>query len=197
MSLAGRDRLITCRWVQNICLRNTYNTDRGRHKNRRHNSALELEGNPMRQIFYMSLSSVPGDGADLSGILNQSRHNNAIDCITGFLWSDGKRFLQALEGPRVSVEACFERIKRDTRHYYLTVLSDQRITSHEFGTWNMVHRRAREEASLYDAQVRRLLHQASDGVRAHFMALINTTPIHSSPHQIAVTNPSAIMIRST
>lgn len=151
----------------------------------------------MRQIVYVSLSSVPGDGADLSGILNQSRHNNAIDGITGLLWSDGKSFLQALEGPRVSVETCFERIKRDTRHYYLTVLSDQRITSHEFGTWNMVHRRASEEASLYDAQVRRLLHQASDGVRAHFMALINAAPTHPGLHQVAVTKPSSITTQST
>lgn len=78
----------------------------------------------MRQFVYVSLSSVPGDGADLSAILNQSRHNNAIDGITGLLWSDGKSFLQAIEGPFVSVEDCFERIKRDTRHYYLTVLSD-------------------------------------------------------------------------
>ncbi|MEG3084346.1 BLUF domain-containing protein [Sphingomonas sp. PB2P12] len=126
------------------------------------------------KIVYVSLSSVRGDGADLASILNQSRHNNAIDGITGLLWSDGKSFLQAIEGPRVSVEACFERIKRDTRHYYLTVLSDRRITTPEFGTWNMIHRRANEEASLYDAQVRRLLHQASDGVRGHFTALLGT-----------------------
>jgi hypothetical protein len=57
----------------------------------------------MRQIVYVSLSSVPDDGADISAILNQSRHNNAIDGITGLLWSDGKSYLQAIEGPRVSV----------------------------------------------------------------------------------------------
>lgn len=143
----------------------------------------------MRQIVYVSRSSVPGDGADLSGILNQSRHNNAIDGITGLLWSDGRSFLQAIEGPRVSIEACFERIKRDTRHYYLTVLSDNRITSHEFGTWNMIHRRKNEEASLYDAQVRRLLHQASNEVRTHFISLIDTTtPIHPLPNETTSQN---------
>jgi hypothetical protein len=148
----------------------------------------------MRQIVYVSLSSVPSDGADLSGILEQSRHNNAIDGITGLLWSDGKSFLQAIEGPRISVEACFERIKRDTRHYYLTVLSDQRITNHEFGSWNMVHRRANETADVYDAQVLRLLRQASDGVRAHFLALIGTTtPKPPSPIHIALTKASTIV----
>jgi hypothetical protein len=145
----------------------------------------------MRQIVYVSLSSVPGDGADLAAILNQSRHNNAIDGITGLLWSDGRSFLQAIEGPRVSVESCFERVKRDTRHYCLMVLSDQRITSHEFGSWNMVHRRANEEANVYDAQVRRLLHQASDGVRSHFMALIGrSTAPHTLPLDIVPANPS-------
>lgn len=125
----------------------------------------------MRQIVYASLSSKPGRGADLSGILHQSRHNNAIDGITGLLWSDGHSFMQAIEGPHLSIEACFERIKRDTRHYYITVLSDCRISSHEFGTWNMVYRPVNQEAGPYDAQVRRLLHQASNAVRAHFAAL--------------------------
>ena len=125
----------------------------------------------MQQIVYASLSSMPGNRADLPGILNQSRHNNAIDGITGLLWSDGQRFIQAIEGPHVSVEACFDRIKRDTRHYYLVVLSDRRISSHEFGTWNMVHRPVNQEAGPYDAQVRRLLYQASDVVRTHFSAL--------------------------
>jgi hypothetical protein len=148
----------------------------------------------VRQIAYVSLSSVPGDGADLTGILQQSRHNNAIDGITGLLWSDGRCFLQAIEGPRVSVEACFERIKRDTRHIHLTVLSDRRTTSREFGTWNMVHRRANEEASLYDAQVRRLLHQASDGIRAHFTALIGTsTPMAHLSIQILPAKLPTIM----
>jgi hypothetical protein len=140
----------------------------------------------MRQILYVSLSSIPRDGAHISDIFNQSLHNNAIDGITGLLWSDGKRFMQAIEGPRVSVEACFERIKRDTRHYYITVLSDCRITTKEFGSWNMVHLRANEEATQHDTQVRRLLDNASDGVRAHFAALIYpATPTYLPPMQIS------------
>jgi hypothetical protein len=143
----------------------------------------------MRQILYVSLSSGPGNRADFSEILTQSRHNNAIDGITGLLWSDGKSFIQVIEGPRVSVDACFERIKRDTRHYYITVLSDCRITNNQFRSWDMVHRRANEEAALYDTQVRRLLHQASDGVRTHFEALIGTiTPMHLLPKQARLGN---------
>ena len=140
----------------------------------------------MRQIVYASLSSIPGNGAELPAILNESRHNNAIDGITGLLWSDGLRFMQAIEGPHVSIEACFERIKRDTRHYYLTVLSDQRISNHEFGTWNMIYQPINQEAGPYDAQVRRLLYRASDVVRAHFAALDKTrTPSTPSHDRVA------------
>lgn len=147
----------------------------------------------MRQIVYKSLSSVPGDGADLSGILNQSRHNNAIDGITGLLWSDGKSFLHVIEGPRVSIKACFERIQRDTHHYHLTVLSDRRIISHEFGTWNMIHRRKNESAGVYEAQIQRLLHRASDEVCAHFTELVAAAgPAIPLGAQAAAVNISAI-----
>lgn len=147
----------------------------------------------MRQIVYVSLSSVPGDGADLSGILNQSRQNNAIDGITGLLWSDGKSFLQVIEGPRVSIEACFERIQRDTRPYHVSVLSDRRIISHEFGTWNTIHRRKNESAGVYKAQIRRLLYRTSDEVRAHFIELVDAAALTILPGaQAAAVNISAM-----
>lgn len=128
----------------------------------------------MRQILYVSTSTVPGDRADLSGILNQSRHNNAVDGITGLLWSDGTHFLQVIEGPDDSVAATFARIGQDSRHTDITVLLDRQIAVHEFGGWSMVHRRSNEAADAYDAQVRRLLSRASQPVQAQFLALIAT-----------------------
>ncbi|MEO9131566.1 MAG: BLUF domain-containing protein [Sphingomonas sp.] len=128
----------------------------------------------MRQILYVSLSAVPGDGADLQGILQQSRHNNAIDGITGLLWSDGKSFLQVLEGPRESVEATFSRISADTRHHSLIVIKDRLIEAREFGTWNMAHRRATDAVDAYDARVMRLLSNASELTRSQFVDLIAT-----------------------
>ena len=43
----------------------------------------------MRQILYLSSSTVQGDRGNLPTILEQSCHSNAIDGITGLLWSDG------------------------------------------------------------------------------------------------------------
>lgn len=146
----------------------------------------------MRQILYVSLSTVLGDGADLVGILRQSRHNNALDGITGLLWSDGRSFLQVFEGPRDSVELAFERIQRDPRHHSLVVLQDRPITTREFGGWTMAHRRATDAADCYDAQIARLLINASDAVRAHFASLIATGVI-ATPDMRAVAAASLSM----
>jgi len=131
----------------------------------------------MRQILYVSTSTIPGDGADLSGILNQSRHNNAVDGISGLLWSDGRHFLQVFEGPEESVAGTLARIERDLRHENMVLLQDRQIEAREFGGWSMVHRRANEPVDAYDMQVRRLLSRASKPIEAHFLALIATGEI--------------------
>jgi hypothetical protein len=127
---------------------------------------------PTQQILYVSFSTVPGDGADLAGILEQSRHNNALDGITGLLRSDGVHFLQVIEGPPESVTAAFARIRADSRHHHLRLLRDCVIPLREFGSWTMVHRRAGDSADLYDARMRRLMLETSEPIRQHFLVLI-------------------------
>lgn len=126
----------------------------------------------MQQLLYISKSTVPGDGADLVGILQESRHNNAIDGITGLLWSDGERFLQVIEGPEESVQTCYNRIVGDARHCELRVIQDREIEDREFHDWTMAHRRASEPADLYDAQMRRVLRDAHPPVAAAFLSLV-------------------------
>lgn len=126
----------------------------------------------MRQIVYVSLSAVQGDKADLLGILEQSRHNNAIDGVNGLLWSNGRSFVQVIEGPRASIDATFARIFADERHHTLTVLSDRRIVTREFGDWNMVQRHKNDPADICEGHIRRLLIDASDGVRKQIETLI-------------------------
>lgn len=128
----------------------------------------------MRQLLYISSSTLPGYQADIDAILEQSRHNNALDGITGLLWSDGQHFLQVLEGPEQSVSETMGRILSDERHSAIVVLKDEPITERQFGTWSMVHRRADDPADDYDAQARRLLAGSSEGVRDKFLSLIAT-----------------------
>uniref|UniRef100_UPI0035CA3088 BLUF domain-containing protein n=1 Tax=uncultured Sphingomonas sp. TaxID=158754 RepID=UPI0035CA3088 len=126
----------------------------------------------MRRILYVSVGTAPGNAADLSAILQQSRHNNALDGITGLLWSDGKRFVQAIEGPADSVTATFERIRADPRHDAIVVLQDEIITARDFGGWTMAHRRASDSADAADAHMARILVNASDAIRDQFLSLI-------------------------
>lgn len=135
----------------------------------------------MRQILYISTSVVPGDKADLVGILQQSRHNNAIDGITGLLWSDGAHFLQVFEGPRASVTAAWERICRDPRHSRISVLCDRRITARGFGDWTMAHRRIGEPIDIYDAKVRRLMHNATEPIPEAFLTMMAAGPVRDEP----------------
>lgn len=128
----------------------------------------------MRQILYASWSTVPGDKADLVGILEQSRRNNAIDGVTGLLWSDGTRFLQVIEGPTASIESTFERILNDHRHHDLSLQHNIPILERQFGGWTMAHRRANDPVDAYDARMRRLLNGASDRVRTPFLSLMAT-----------------------
>ena len=127
----------------------------------------------MRQIFYLSSSTALG-GADLAGILEQSRHNNAINGVTGLLWSDGARFMQVFEGPMESVALTWERIQKDSRHHEIVVLHDRPITEREFGYWTMAYRRPGEVVDEYDAHVRRLVAYASPDVREPFLAMLTT-----------------------
>ena len=121
-----------------------------------------------RQLFYTSRSAT---GVDVERILQQSRHNNAVDGITGLLWHDGTHFLQVIEGPESSVAATYARIAGDPRHSDLSILSDRTIATREFGYWSM----ERATGTLADgeavlARIERRLANAPESLRNAFTA---------------------------
>lgn len=130
----------------------------------------------MRQVVFASFSTVPGDHASLDRIVEQSRHNNALDGITGLLWSDSFRYLQVFEGPRGSMEACFNRICSDSRHHSLEVVSDRTTDHRDFGTWHLLHRRADDSPNVHDALMRMILSEAPDTVQRYFANQVAPRP---------------------
>jgi len=122
----------------------------------------------MLQLVYVSSVSPNAANADPATILAASRANNGRDAITGLLYSDGTRFLQALEGPQDKVEAAFERIRQDSRHRAVVVLSRRDIDAREFGEWAMAHRTPGSDADQFIARVSRLAENAAPNVRATF-----------------------------
>lgn len=121
----------------------------------------------MRQLVYIS-SAKRQAAIDPEAILAESRRNNAAAGVTGLLFYNGKRFLQALEGDSARIEATFERIRSDDRHHAIVVLSDRSTTAREFGDWAMAYAVAGEDREPLLERITALTAQAVPSVRATF-----------------------------
>lgn len=130
----------------------------------------------MRQFLYTSLSTSGCLQVDLDGILLESRHNNALDGLTGLLWVDGDRFLQVLEGSDEAVAAAVERIRGDSRHRDIEVLVDRPTDTREFGAWSMALRYRGESIDDLDERVRALVARTSAAVGGQFDLLLGSHP---------------------
>jgi Sensors of blue-light using FAD len=129
----------------------------------------------MKQILYASVSAQSdGQPADVVAILEESRHNNALDGITGLLWTDGQRFLQVIEGGEEAVDACYARIRADTRHRAIVTILERTVDRREFGYWAMAHKTAEALADVHDQRVRRMMANAAEEIRAPFLELVST-----------------------
>ncbi|HET9511089.1 MAG TPA: BLUF domain-containing protein [Sphingomonas sp.] len=122
----------------------------------------------MRQILYISTAAGKIVGRDADDILATSRRNNTSDGLTGLLYFDGKRFLQALEGEPGAVARALTRIESDPRHRAIVILSDRTVDEREFGAWSMAYRAAGSDADDFIARITDLVASASASVRATF-----------------------------
>ena len=120
----------------------------------------------IRQLLYISSSAAPAIGDNLSTILLQSRRNNPASELTGLLWTDGKRFLQVLEGGQAPLQQTFDRIQADSRHRGIVVLHNRGITERSFGYWSMAL------IGDSDERIAVALRKADPVVRGHFEGLI-------------------------
>lgn len=124
-----------------------------------------------RQIVYISTMRAPVSADECGQILRTSRRNNARDGITGLLVVGGNRFLQLLEGPSEAVEATYQRIRGDERHFATVVLADKMVDARQCPEWAMGHAVGaieREDASLGQV-VEQLSARIDDPIlRAHF-----------------------------
>jgi len=125
----------------------------------------------MLQLVYIS-SANPAAPCPTQDILTISRRNNARDRISGLLYADGSRFLQALEGPEDAIEAAYVRIRQDSRHRAIVLLSRRQVDRHEFGHWEMAHRAPGADAAEFLAEVDRLTAQAAPDIRGTFQGLV-------------------------
>ncbi|WP_405400961.1 BLUF domain-containing protein [Maribacter sp. Asnod2-G09] len=92
----------------------------------------------MYNLVYKSVANSL-TSAQVDEILTESRNFNGKHDITGCLIYHDGFFVQYLEGDAEIVMALFEKIRVDTRHYEVILLSQGNIYSREFDTWSMAY----------------------------------------------------------
>lgn len=95
------------------------------------------------ELKYLSEAETSVNVWGLTAIVDASVAWNKSHEITGILFFEQGFFGQVLEGPRNEVEEIWNRIKNDTRHHDIELLSITEIEARRFPKWSM---------KLFDAQ---------------------------------------------
>ena len=93
----------------------------------------------MLQIAYFSTATDCQTPELMDEILSVARSNNARDGITGFLVAGGNRYLQIIEGPRLTMAALWAAIRADRRHCAVTEILNKRADARCFEGWSMAY----------------------------------------------------------
>ncbi len=88
-------------------------------------------------LVYASAAAQDLQEKDIRDILKISVTNNYASDITGMLLFAEGSFLQVLEGEKNAVQGLFEQIKKDSRHWDVIKIFEERIDSRFFGDWSM------------------------------------------------------------
>lgn len=93
----------------------------------------------MLSVIYVSVADPLLSFADIQLILASARRNNERDALTGALIYNGNNFMQLLEGPADSVDACLGAIREDTRHGGMVEIRLRTIDRRDFAEWSMLY----------------------------------------------------------
>ncbi|PQJ82187.1 BLUF domain-containing protein [Polaribacter glomeratus] len=103
----------------------------------------------MFELVYYSISNTEITTEIVNDILKKSRATNAKKNITGCLLFYNKVYLQLLEGEKEAVQELYEKIKRDTRHYEVTLLVEHDVPERMFPGWSMAfHESINKESDI-------------------------------------------------
>jgi len=75
--------------------------------------------------------------ADLEHLLATSKKNNQRDGITGLLTYSGDVFIQFIEGPQSSIEQLMGRLRGDSRHRNIVILTEGAQAQRLLPDWEM------------------------------------------------------------
>ncbi len=88
-------------------------------------------------VSHANFDDTSEGSAQIASILASAHKHNSANNVTGMLVSDGKRFLQILEGDEASVIGTYLRIANDQRHRMVESLGYIPIKERFFASWKM------------------------------------------------------------
>lgn len=88
-------------------------------------------------LSYCSQARLPMGQTEVRRILEASRRNNQRDEITGLLTFSGEVFVQFLEGSPTALQGLMNRLKSDTRHRDIIILSEGTAHERMLAGWDM------------------------------------------------------------
>jgi hypothetical protein len=91
----------------------------------------------LHSLVYASLAKENFTDEKLEQLLQFARAKNEKQDITGMLLYRDGIFVQALEGEEKDIDTLFEKIKRDTRHKEIVLVTKQPIKQRSFPDWTM------------------------------------------------------------
>jgi hypothetical protein len=88
-------------------------------------------------VSHANFEDTSPNSPEIAAILASAHKHNSVNNVTGMLVSDGKRFLQILEGDEASVIGTYLRIANDSRHRLVESLGFIPIEKRHFSAWKM------------------------------------------------------------
>jgi Txe/YoeB family toxin of Txe-Axe toxin-antitoxin module len=91
----------------------------------------------MYSLIYISSAVEKFKKQDLQDLLDVSRKNNLEHEITGLLIIKDYIIVQYIEGEKDKILQLIENIKKDVRHFNLTIIKEEPIEKRLFEQWSM------------------------------------------------------------
>jgi hypothetical protein len=124
------------------------------------------------RVAYISRCLVHMADLDLADLQRRAARTNERNNVTGLLLFDGVRFIQAIEGEKVKVEATMRRIAEDKRHDRLDYINRGPANQRRFEDWSMLCKRVGpgvQNRDFLDAIVSRMLTVQDPNLQAAFI----------------------------
>jgi hypothetical protein len=91
----------------------------------------------LAQIAYMSDRNSDCTQTEIKDILSSCKKNNPTLEITGVLLYSDSKFIQMVEGESKTIIGLYDKIKLDSRHHNVRMISYRSIKEKSFPSWHM------------------------------------------------------------